>query len=102
MLLTGSQEQEILLKDLLRYGLDINQVDVGGRTPLFYCVDSFICKPQHYLDIWKDKLLLLLKNGADPNIRNSDGYTVYDLFDLQSPQETEMLDEFKRLVRELC
>ena len=102
VLLTGSQDQEILLKDLLRYGLDINQVDEGGRTPLFYCVDSFICKPQYYLDIWKDKLLLLLKNGADPNIRNSDGYTVYDLFDQQSSQECEMLDEFKRLVRELC
>lgn len=102
VLLTGSQEQEAVLKDLLRYGLDINQVDDEGRTPLFYCVDSFIYKPQHYLDIWKDKLLLLLKNGADPNIRNSEGYTVYDLFDQKSQQEREMLDEFKRLVRELC
>ena len=102
VLLTGSQEQEVVLKDLIRYGIDINQVDDEGRTPLFYCVDSFIYKPQHYLDIWKDKLLLLLKNGADPNIRNSEGYTVYDLFDQKSQQEREMLDEFKRLVRELC
>lgn len=92
----------MVLKDLIRYGIDINQVDDEGRTPLFYCVDSFIYKPQHYLDIWKDKLLLLLKSGADPNIRNSEGYTVYDLFDQKSQQEREMLDEFKRLVRELC
>ena len=102
VLLTGSQEQEAVLKDLLRYGLDINQVDDEVRTPLSCGVDSFICKPQHYLDIWKDKLLLLLKNGADPNIRNSEGYTVYDLFDQQSQQEREMSDEFKRLLRELC
>ena len=96
---------KILIK-LLYLGVDVNERDVGGRTPLFWCHQS-----RHHHDIILkmaqrliragadvnaksrtgntplqiaaassnvDLVQLFLANGADPEIRDNDGHTVYE------------------------
>ena len=97
---------KILIK-LLCLGVDVNERDVGGQTPLFWC-----CRQStHHHDVLLkmaerliragadvnaksrtgntplqiaaassnvDLVQLFLANGADPEIRDNDGHTVYE------------------------
>lgn len=58
-------EKHKQLENMLKWGIDINEEDVNGRTPLWYAVEAWIVKPQ-----WEKTLIpaikSLLKHGADP------------------------------------
>ena len=77
---------EVLLKmieRLIRAGADVNAKDKGGGTPLHYAATS--C----YIEFVK----FLLANGADPDIKDNDGDTVYDL---SPPSIKDILGEFEK------
>lgn len=97
--LVESENRDLIFNDLLRYGLNINELDDLDQTPLYYCIDAFIVKPQHYKSHWKYVIVKLLENGADPYIKNKEGLTTLDLFDISNKQEREMLKEYKSLIK---
>ncbi|MFI0448312.1 ankyrin repeat domain-containing protein [Actinomadura sp. 6N118] len=56
-----------MVRLLLSYGADVNVRDSGGGTPLIWA-----CNGEHL-----DCARALLQAGADPTLRNNDGYTAY-------------------------
>ena len=65
-----------LMKVLLEFKeVDINAQDEGGETALHYAAHIF--KPD--FDVEDESEKLLLKYGADPDIKNSDGLTYQDI-----------------------
>ena len=68
---------------LIRAGADVNAKDRRGETPLHYGAFS------SYIEFVK----LLLANGADPDIKDNDGDTVYDL---SPPSIKDILGEFEK------
>lgn len=89
---------------LLCLGVDVNERDAFGQTPLFYCIgdgevipkmaqrlikagakvnaqDRRGKTPLHYHagSSYIEVMQLLLANGADPHIKDNDGDTVYDM-----------------------
>ena len=62
-----------MIQKILSLGLDVNQQDIYGRTPLMTAVNFGN----------KEKIKILLEHGADPNIKNNFGqkasdFTVYE------------------------
>lgn len=57
------------MQDLIAAGATINPQDSSGQTPLVFAVS------RGYQDVAK----LLLENGADPEVRNSEGTTVENI-----------------------
>ena len=64
----GSVEGIVLLLDL---HAEVNARDQEGRTPLFVACSS----PRKEIEVVR----LLLANGADPEIRDTEGKSVFDL-----------------------
>lgn len=58
-----------IIKLLLNHGCNINHVDCRGSTPL------------HILSLYgyKESIIALLENGANPDIRNRDGKIAIDM-----------------------
>ena len=74
-LLTYSIERKAslpLLKLLIAYGADVNQIDSFGNTPLIT-----ICK-YTYCTNMTEIALELIQDGADPNVKNKEGKTALD------------------------
>ncbi|MGI8489939.1 hypothetical protein QWJ20_15575 [Pectobacterium sp. S5] len=54
---------QLFLKTLVEFGLDINELDIYGKTPLFYCQDIAIFNE-------------MLNHGADINHRDNTGRSI--------------------------
>jgi ankyrin repeat protein len=61
-----------IIELLISRGVNVNTVDVYGKTPLFYAVEQ--CYSPRLVN-------MLINAGADKNIRNQDGDTVLDILD---------------------
>lgn len=55
---------------LLAHGADVNATDDMGRTPLMWSLAKL--EPESEIDI--EVIKVLLKNGADPNLKSFDGW----------------------------
>lgn len=87
------------LEKMLSWGLDVNEEDINGRTPLWYAVEAWIVKPE-----WK-KILIpsiksLLKNGADPLFEDNDGVSPNMLF-ARTKDAFDKAIIFEELVKEI-
>ena len=69
----------IVLSTLLEHGADPNQQDDGGYTALMALYLSALDRSRWTLNLLNKKTRLLKKYGADPNIKNNLGETVYDI-----------------------
>lgn len=58
-----------LIRLLLSYGANINQIDNNGCTPLMHCVISVHSNPR--------AIECLLDNGADPDLKDKHGNTAF-------------------------
>ncbi len=76
---SGGRVESVQL--LLDKGLDINARNKYGNTPLIEAVDSYIVRYNHHGAVgdYEGTIKLLLENKADPNIKNSEGYTALDM-----------------------
>ncbi|KAM0483609.1 hypothetical protein ACHAPX_002101 [Trichoderma viride] len=61
--------QSDYIHELIKRGLKVNDQDADGETALHHAVMARAV----------DSMLPLLQNGADPGIRNHEGYSVYEL-----------------------
>lgn len=76
------ESQDLLVRDLVDIGVDINAQTIGGSTPCHLAVyrnASFIPK--------------LVSKGADPNIRDVHGRSVFDLLQLSIDQKWTFHEE---------
>ncbi len=76
------ESQDLLVRDLVDLGVDLNAQTIGGSTPCHLAVyrnASYIPK--------------LVAKGADPNIRDVHGRTVLDLLQLSIDQKWTFHDE---------
>ena len=85
--IAGQLGQISLLEAMLVDGLDVNEPDALGRTLLHWAVEN-----AHL-----EAVTLLLKNGADQNLRDRDGRTARDI--AQSANDSSLLvrtlDEYR-------
>lgn len=116
------------VKMLIDLGVDLNREDNFGETPIFMCnltkdlgVAKFLVEagadPKksgngeysmlHHLVYQADFSCLpvdaihwLVENGVDPDHKNEDGYTAYDMIRAYAPSKTPAAaSEFERIVR---
>lgn len=71
------QEAEIIVEEMLKHGLDINTLDLDDNTPLHILTSNYKIGSKDKVTSVNDKATaiekiyeILLRNGADPNIRN--------------------------------
>ena len=92
----GNDETGQIASALVDAGADINVQDSNGWTPLHHAVDVAIdSTTQQNLDTidWS-AVGVFLDLGADPNIANSLGVTVYDLASAYGAKARESFDHF--------
>ena len=64
------------MKRFLEHGIDINQKDKSGDTPLIYVI-KYNYNPSELFSV--DFIKFLLKSGADINIKDNKGKTAFDI-----------------------
>ncbi|HUU39879.1 MAG TPA: ankyrin repeat domain-containing protein, partial [Desulfatiglandales bacterium] len=67
---------------LIKYGADVNAVDVSGRTPLYYAVSSGS----------EDLVKVLIAKNANVDIADDDGWTVSHLAIMNYKKSNNMLE----------
>ena len=71
--LSGADEKKHRhLERMLEWGLDVDERDANGRTPLWYAVDAGIARPE-YENILSPSISGLLCHGADPDALDYEG-----------------------------
>lgn len=75
----AAEEGNCIVKLLIISGAEVNARDKNGRTPLFWLVREDGDKIEMFRE--------LLEAGADPTIRDNDGYSVIDILEYQHKEE---------------
>ena len=68
-----------IIKELLNAGLDVNEKDNNGNTPIMLSIIRYERYERYKEDFVKQTLALLLNNGADITIENKEGKKAIDL-----------------------
>ncbi|EGR31963.1 leucine rich repeat protein [Ichthyophthirius multifiliis] len=63
--------QYFLVRDLIRFGAQVNKPNAEGNTPLHFIFSNFIKDPEESAKIAQ----ILLDNGANPNLENNEKWT---------------------------
>lgn len=87
-------EKHKVIKEWLKWGLNIDEPDVNGRTALWYAVESWL-----YDDSWSNVLTpsikSLLENGADPNQEDEFGESPATLL-VKDYAKAEIFEEMRK------
>jgi ankyrin repeat protein len=87
----GSHQKEYI-ELLVSNGIDINSQDNEGNTALHYPLMN-VLKNKLYLPYSKEIIKILMREGADPHIRNKEGKSPMDL--AEKSEEKELIDLLK-------
>ena len=76
----------------IQYNVDVNHIDTVGYSPLLYC----ICLNDMHKDDYYEIAKILLNNGCDPNIMNSDhDPIIFELIKYNNFVMTELLLKYE-------
>lgn len=91
-------EKHRQLKKILSWGIDVDEVDVNGRTALWYAIDAWVTRPDY------EKLLIpaiksLLQNGADTG--KEDNFEISpDLLFARNEESLKLGEVFEEIKKE--
>lgn len=93
-------EKERQLDKMIEWGLNIDEKDVSGRTPLWYAMDTWIHFPE-WEDISFKAIKLLLEREADPDEEDLEGISPSMLLGL-SEKGIEKAIIFEELIKDIA
>lgn len=95
-------QNEAIVQALIRNGVDVNKKDKDGNTPLHFLINQydsdwalfFQNHENSVVDITDKLTSLLIKNGADVNIKDNNGKTPFDYI-----KKEEIKNLFKQYIK---
>ena len=88
-----------MIEELLNKGEDISAQNINGETPLHLATEVYESNPYAKSDVeqnfYENLFDILLKNGADPKIKNLEGATPYDM-----TEDKTIREKFNKAVSE--